>query len=305
VDVLSDAITAMRTGRPHSTHYDLDPPWGMHFASSASGGFHVVLRGTCWLIPEPPQPPVALGPGDVVFVRGTTSHGLADSPSSPLAEFEPGPPDVPYRRAGNAGPGARTAVLCGAYQLDVTRAHPLLAAVPPIIHLPAQVGHHSALRATVDLLGSELDSPGPGSGAMVPALLDTLLISILRAWFAQESVHGATGWGAALRDQAIVAALTAIHERPAHPWTVAELGERAGLSRAAFARRFSALVGQPPLTYLTWWRITTAAHLLRRPDTPLRVVAERSGYASEIAFAAAFKREFGVTPAGYRRRNTA
>jgi AraC-like DNA-binding protein len=140
---------------------------------------------------------------------------------------------------------------------------------------------------------------------MVPALLDTLLISILRAWFAQESVHGApTGWGAALRDPTIVAALTAIHEHPAHPWTVAELGNRAGLSRAAFARRFTALTGQPPLTYLTWWRITTAAHLLRRSDAPLRVIAEQAGYTSQIAFAAAFKHEFGLTPARYRRRDT-
>jgi AraC-like DNA-binding protein len=107
----------------------------------------------------------------------------------------------------------------------------------------------------------------------------------------------------ALTDPAIAAALTAIHDAPDRPWTVAELGARAGLSRAAFANRFTALVGQPPLTYLTWWRMTIAARLLRRSGTPLRVVARRAGYSSDVAFAAAFKREYGITPGRYRTMN--
>jgi AraC-like DNA-binding protein len=107
---------------------------------------------------------------------------------------------------------------------------------------------------------------------------------------------------AALRDRGITAALQAIHGDPAGPWTVEELGRRAGLSRAAFARRFTMLVGQPPLAYLTWWRMTTAGRLLREDDVPLRTVAHRAGYASEFAFAKAFKREYGMAPGQYRRR---
>jgi AraC-like DNA-binding protein len=156
----------------------------------------------------------------------------------------------------------------------------------------------------VELLGGKLDRPLPGIGAIVPALLDTLLLCILRAWFEQRPQHeSATGWAAALNDPAIVAALTGIHHDPAHPWTVEELGSRAGLSRAAFARRFTALIGQPPLTYLTWWRMTTAGQRLRESDAPLRVVARQAGYTSEIAFAAAFKREYGLTPGRYRRHS--
>jgi AraC-like DNA-binding protein len=187
--------------------------------------------------------------------------------------------------------------------LDQTRVHPLLSYVPQIVHLPAQVGHHSSLRAAVDLLGGELARPLPGIGAVVPGLLDTLLLYILRAWLERESRDGnATGWIAALNDPPIAAALTVIHHDPAHPWTVEELGARSGLSRAAFARRFAALIGQPPLTCLTWWRMTIAARLLRESEAPLRVIAARAGYSSEIAFAAAFKRQYRLTPGGYRRR---
>jgi AraC-like DNA-binding protein len=301
VDVLSDAIMAMRTGRPHSTRYDLHAPWGMRFPASTGAGFHVVLQGSCWLIPPRPEPPIALGVGDVVLGRSGMAHGLADSLSSPLTEFQLGPGNVPYSQVRWEGSGPPTVLLCGAYALDQSRTHPLLAEVPPIVHLPARVSHHSSLRAAVELLGSEIARPLPGIDAIVPALLDTLLLYMLRAWFEQESSHeGSTGWVAALSDPAIVVALAAIHQEPAYPWTVAELGTRAGLSRAAFARRFTAQIGQPPLAYVTWWRLTKAAHFLRESDAPLRVVAKRAGYTSEIAFAAAFKREYGLTPARYR-----
>jgi AraC-like DNA-binding protein len=194
--------------------------------------------------------------------------------------------------------------LCGAYQLDPARAHPLLTGLPEIVHLPARPGHRPELRAAVDLLGGELGQRRPGADAIVPALLDTLLLYILRAWLEEQSAHGTgTGWAAALRDPAITAALDSIHRDPAAPWTVERLGIQAGLSRAAFARRFTALVGQPPLTYLTWWRMTIAAHMLHDSDAPLSTVAKKAGYGSEFAFAAAFKRQYGTAPGKYRRQS--
>jgi AraC-like DNA-binding protein len=109
-----------------------------------------------------------------------------------------------------------------------------------------------------------------------------------------------------LADPSIAAALEAIHQQPDHPWTVRELGQRAGLSRAAFSERFVSLVGQPPITYLTWWRLTSAARILRESDIPLAAVADRIGYKSAYAFGNAFKREFGIAPGRYRnRRGTA
>ncbi|GAB3965581.1 AraC family transcriptional regulator [Actinoallomurus acanthiterrae] len=309
MDVLSDVIAVMRTGAPRSAWVEWQAPWGQRFRTvPGAAGFQIVLRGLCWLIPEDGDP-VPLSAGDVVFLPHGGSHGLADVPSTPLAEHTCDPQDDSRfeRRyaappAGRRGDSPTTVTLCGAYQLDAARVHPLLSDLPPLLHLPARLGRHPRLRAAVDLLGAELEEPRPGTDALVPALLDTLLVYILRAWFTEQPVRGGTtGWAAALADPAISTALEAIHREPAYPWTVAELGARAGLSRAAFSRRFTALVGRPPLAYLTWWRLTTAMRLLRSSDAPLHAVARQVGYTSEFAFANAFKREFDVAPGRYRR----
>jgi AraC-like DNA-binding protein len=191
-------------------------------------------------------------------------------------------------------------LLCGAYLLDRSRTHPLLDDLPAVLHLPARVGRHPGLRAAVDLLGDEVERRRPGADAMVTALLDVLLLQILRAWL-DERAEQPSGWAAALADGPVGSALRAVHGDPAHPWSVQELAGRAGLSRSAFARRFAALVGRPPLAYLTWWRMTLAARELRDGDAPLAAVARRVGYASEFAFAHAFKREIGTAPGAFRR----
>jgi AraC-like DNA-binding protein len=311
VDVLSDAVTAMRTGQPHSARVRRPASFGRRFPPVDGAGFHIVLQGSCWLFPSDGAP-IALGVGDVAFLPRGGAHGLADSLSTPLvdtpatslAEIRPVPDDDALRTGQHLAnsPGAATVMLCGAYLLDRSRAHPLLSDLPEVIHLPARVGRHPGLRAAVDLLGGELEQPQPGVDAMVPALLEVLLLHILRAWFDEPSAHvAATGWAAALRDPAVAAGLRAIHGDHGRAWTVEELAARAGLSRAAFARRFATLVGQPPQTYLTWWRMTLAARLLRDGDAPLATVARKVGYTSEFAFAHAFKREYGLAPGGFRR----
>ncbi|UQT56164.1 AraC family transcriptional regulator [Streptomyces durmitorensis] len=307
MDVLSDVIAAMRTGRPHSSIRDAYAPWGVHFDTHEGAGFHVVLQGSAWLIPDREgAEPVQLGPGDVVFLAHGYGHALASDPGAPLERFELEPDGswpAPPERGSVTGEGPATVLLCGAYRLDRARAHPLLSELPEVVHLPARVGAHLSLRAAVELLGAELEEPQPGADIIVSALLDTMLLYILRAWWLRER-HGSghpTGWSAALADPVVAAALGAVHGDPAHPWTVEELGALAGLSRAPFARRFAATVGSPPLAYLTWWRMTTAGRLLREGDLPLRQVAERAGYTSEFAFSKAFKREFGVAPGQYRR----
>jgi AraC-like DNA-binding protein len=306
VDVLSDVIAVMRTGQPRSALARWPGRFGQRFAAGAgSAGFRVVLEGSCWLIPAS-GPPVALGVGVVVFLPHGAEHALADSPTTPLeahacdqaSEQRLGSPPGSDDRPGG------TLTLCGAYQLDPVRAHPLLLDLPEVVHLPARLGRHAELRAAVDLLGTELQRPRLGADALVSALLDLLLLYILRSWFdEQPASEAATGWTAALRDPAVGAALHAIHRDPARPWTVGSLGVHVGLSRAAFARRFTTLVGQPPLAYLTWWRMTSAARLLVDSDAPLGAVATRVGYASEFAFATAFKRQLGAPPGTYRKRH--
>jgi AraC-like DNA-binding protein len=259
----------------------------------------VVLQGSCWLLPSHADP-VPLGVGDVLFLRpGAAEHGVADSPGT---SARPAAPErITDPGSGETNENAEVVLLCGAYRLDQSMAHPLLAELPEFIHLPARVGRYPRLRAATDLLGAELERPSHGSDVVVPALLDTLLLYILRAWYDEQAHRAPSGWAAALADPSISVALRDIHDDPAHPWTVEELAGRAGLSRAAFAKRFAQLVGRSPLAYLTWWRMTTAARALRDTDAPLTAIATRAGYTSEFAFAKAFKREFGIAPGGYRR----
>ncbi|MFF0613349.1 AraC family transcriptional regulator [Nocardia tengchongensis] len=283
VDILGDAVAAMRLGTPHSNRTVRRGHWRTHFpAAGNSAGFHVVLQGSCWLLPDDGDP-IHLQVGDVAFLPRSRGHAIADSPGVD-------------HRSGAADLGPETVLLCGAYALDDSRAHPALAELPDAVHLPARVGQHSPLRAAIDLLGHELDTD-ERSGAIAP-LLEVLLLFMVRAW---HQAHPAdTGWVAALRDPAVHAALQAIHAEPGALWTVQSLATHARVSRSVFAQRFTATLGIGPLTYLTWWRMTRAAKLLRETDLLVRVVAERSGYTSEYAFAKAFKREYGVAPGRFR-----
>jgi AraC-like DNA-binding protein len=298
MDVLTDAITVMRTGRPHSARTEHGGGrWAVRHPPFAGAGFHVVLGGSCRLSTDDGTP-AGLGAGDVVFLPHGSAHTLSDglpgllpvSPTEPLTELRD-----------QAVAGSSVVMLCGAYLLDGARPHPLLNEMPPVVHMPARIGQHASLRTLVDLLGTELTRPAPGADAVVSALLDALLVHMVRAWLDQASDrHPATGWSAALADPAIAAALDHLHADPARHWSVAELAAVAGLSRSAFARRFSDLIGRPPLTYLGWWRMTLAAKLLRETDLPLSSLAKRTGYTSEYAFANAFKREYGIAPGRYR-----
>lgn len=310
MDVLSSVITAMRAGLPRSYQFEGYAPWGRSYPPVPGAGFHIILQGSCWLLPTRDEP-LRLGVGDVVLLPHGQEHGLADSLDTELIVEEkrltecgePCPSTV--FRVGPDGPGEGgppCVMVCGIYELEQARTHPLLEQLPEVIHLPARLGQHPHLRTAVDLLCAELREPRHGSEIIVPATLEVLLLLILRTWFEEQPCREhEVDWAAALRDPAISAALAAIHEAPERRWTVESLGARAGLSRAAFARRFTTLVGQPPLAYLTWWRMTTATRLLQRTDLPVRSIAQKVGYTSEFAFANAFKREYGIAPGAYRR----
>lgn len=292
VDILSETVAAVRTGMPASGLFVRHAPWGRRYPLVPGAGFHIVLQGECWLL-APDSEPVRMGPGDVLFMPRGAAHVIADSPHSAITEVAtPGEPrEIP-------GPGSRTTLLCGAYEVSRSRRHPLLDQLPDFLHLPADPDRSPALRAAVDLLVGELTEPRPGTDAAVPALLDTLLLFVLRSWYEQTET---SGWAGAFADPAVSAALRAIHADPARAWTVPELSAMAGVSRATLARRFAATVGEAPLAYLTRWRMLTAARLLRETDLPIAAIAHRVGYGSEFAFAKAFKREYTLAPGRYRR----
>jgi AraC-like DNA-binding protein len=278
MDVLSDAIGTMRAGRPSMSLVTADPSWQMEVRSFEGARFYVVTAGHVQV--SGPGGTEA-GPGDAVLFPHGTGHALRNTTPEP-AQF-----------------------LSGAYRLDQARPHPLFQDLPDLVSLPARADRYPALQASIDLLRGELGEQLYGGDLVLPALLDVLFVHLIRACLVARAGLHTTGWCVALEDEVIARSLRAVHERPADPWTVESLGAHAGLSRAAFARRFTALVGQPPLTYLTWWRLTTAAQLLQTTDAPLSAVAQRSGYGSVYAFANAFKREYGIPAGQYRQHHRA
>lgn len=187
----------------------------------------------------------------------------------------------------------------------MTSSHPLVASLPDVIHLPADAERGQALEISIRQIIDETADPRATSASIVVALIDVLLLRILQAWHGKLPAEQVAGWAAAVADPAIAPALRAIHGSPAVPWTVETLARQSGLSRAAFARRFNSVLGEPPLAYLTGWRMTMARRLLRETELPLSAIAERTGYGSEFAFAKAFKRESGRAPGSYRLASAA
>lgn len=300
MDVLSDAIAAMRLGQPSSNRLrSRGGGWCTRLDPYDGAGFHIMLRGSCWVLPDGGDP-VLLGPGDAVLLPHGIGHVIADSPADPATAARA----IPFERWREeiVEVDSRTAgfeILCGKYRLDRRGQHPLVEELPALIHLPARIGEHPELRAAIDLLGRELDRRGPGSCIAVPGLLDLLLIYMLRAWMDD---HRTGVWPAALNDPVTAAALRALHTDPSAAWTTDRLAAETAVSRATLARRFTALVGQPPMGYLTWWRLTLAAASLRDTSEPLATIAEQVGYATPYAFSHAFKRQFGTTPGRYREK---
>ncbi|MEU9418911.1 AraC family transcriptional regulator [Streptomyces sp. NPDC048272] len=309
MDVVSDAISTVRTGRPASNRVRVTGSWATRLAPYEGAGFHVVLEGACRLVPDGGEP-VRLGTGDAVLLPHGTGHLIADvradaaslARAAPFEEWRTDGPahrpasDAAHRPSSEAG---AVELLCGKYRLDRSRAHPLMRELPNVVHLPNRVGSHPELRSAIDLLGGELGGRRPGAGIAVPSLLDLLLVYMIRSWMAEDDTGG---WPAALGDPVTATALRALHADPAAPWTNESLAAEAGVSRPTLARRFAALVGRPPMAYLAWWRLTSAAALLRDTPDSLAAIARRVGYGTPYAFSHAFNREFGTTPGRYRER---
>ncbi|MGW7097895.1 AraC family transcriptional regulator [Streptomyces sp. NPDC054883] len=304
MDVVSDAISTVRIGRPSSNRVRVSGSWCTRLAPYDGAGFHVVLEGSCRLLRDDGGP-VLLGAGDAVLLPHGAGHVLADSRAGdgdrgravPFEDWADG--KYPTRAAAGRGSESTVQLLCGKYRLDRSRMHPLMGELPAVVHLPNRVGAHPELRSAIDLLGGELGDQRPGACIAVPSLLDLLLVYMIRSWMA-DAATGA--WPAVLGDPVAAAALRALHSDPAAAWTNDRLAAEAGVSRPTLARRFTALVGRPPMAYLTWWRLTLAATLLRDTPDPLTAIARRVGYGTPYAFSHAFNREFGTTPGRYRDR---
>ena len=301
MDVLADVLSAMRLGGTRLDQLAASAPWAVRLPEADIAAFHVVTQGTCW-VTVPRYPPVQLVPGDVALVPAGASHVISSGPRikarayEDLAAERPSPPTSFGGRLELPGGGPLTKLMCGGYRYQRGGAHLVLSLLPPIVHVPATPAV-SPLAATLPMLASELLTDEPGAQTVVDRLVDILFVHILRAWAAQDDrAH----WLTALRDPCIAKALSAMHEQPARAWTVADLAQLAGLSRAVFAQRFTDMVGEPPLTYLTRWRMDLAARRLRATNESLAAVARSVGYTSEFAFSRAFSRVRGIPPSVHR-----
>lgn len=285
----------------------LEPPWSLRIQDQAPLTLVVVLRGDAWVVPDDGEP-APLRTGDVSIIRGPDSYTVADDPDTPPdVVIHPGQRcatpdgtdvsqamDLGVRTWGNS-PDGSTVVLTGTYQMHGEISGRLLRALPALLVLPEDAG----ISALISMLGDEIARDHPGQEAVLDRLLDLLLITSLRIWFSR-SESDPPAWYQAQADPVVGRALRMLHNHPDHPWTVAVLAAQTGVSRASFARRFTDLVGEPPMTFLTGWRIAMAADLLREPETTVGSAARQVGYGSAFALSTAFKRVRGVSPQTFR-----
>jgi AraC-like DNA-binding protein len=302
-----DAVAALLDGPRARDAFmlrtSMDPPWGLRVQDEAPLTVTALVRGHAWIVADDGEP-VYLAPGGVAINRGPDPYTVADTPTTPPEIIiHPGgrceTPDgrelmdemsLGVRTWGNAAEG-ETVMLVGTYLMDGEVSQRLLRALPPLIVLAEDEWDCPV----IPLLADEIVKDEPGQ----EAVLDRLLIAVLRAWFARPEAD-APDWYRAYGDPVVGHALRLLHHNPSHQWTVAELAHETGLSRAALARRFNDLVGEPPMSFLTSWRIALAADLLREPGTTIGSVADQVGYGSPFALSAAFKRVRGVSPAQHR-----
>lgn len=285
----------------------LDPPWSLRIQDEAPLTLIAVARGTAWMAPDS-SGACRLGPGDVAVVRGPDPYLVADDATTPAqVVVHPGQrcttPDgedlsqtmLLGVRTWGTSPAGSTVMLIGTYESCGDISEGLLSALPTLTVMRAA----DWTCPLVPLLADEIVKDEPGQDAVLDRLLDLLLIATLRAWFARPEADP-PAWYKAHTDPVVGPALRLLHGDPARRWTVATLAAETGVSRAALARRFTDVVGEPPMTFLTRWRLALAADLLRDPDLTITAVADRVGYGTPFALSAAFKRVRGVSPREHR-----
>ncbi len=186
--------------------------------------------------------------------------------------------------------------MCGGLRLDHPIARRLVEALPPIVHMrPTRSGRSAGPFAAIDLLADEMEHGGTGSGAVISRLCDVVVLQAIRSWVSSEEAAGSR-WLAAMSDPQIGPALAALHRYPEQRWAVSSLAAHALMSRSAFAARFTEVVGQSAMRYLTDLRMQLALDLLRRTDRSVSEVAAAVGYDSEASFSRVFKRVMGTSP---------
>jgi AraC-like DNA-binding protein len=295
-DPLGEALHLVRMNGAFYCRSELSAPWGLTLPPMPGYiWFHVVTAGAVWL-----DDAHHIGPGDLALVPHGGGHALRSEPGTDapgILDLEREEVSERYEILRHGGGGAKTMLICGAVRFDHPAARDLVTVLPDVVHIEAGTEWiQSALR----LMGAEARALRPGGEAVITRLADILVIQAIRAWLETDPA-ARTGWLGALQDPQIGRAISLIQREPARDWTVASLARELAMSRSAFAARFTELVGEPVMQYVTRWRMNVAFDALRDGGATVGELAARLGYRSEAAFARAFKRVVGVPPGAVRR----
>jgi AraC-like DNA-binding protein len=326
LDPLSDILRSVRLRGAIFYYVSFGDEWAAETPASADLAralmpgaehvlaYHLIAKGGGWAATER-ESPVRLAEGDIVMFPRGDAHVISSAPGlhaqhddsdwRVTTRDDPKPITVAFHR-GVLRPGAPlpaieagTVVVCGFIACDLKPFNPLIASLPRLLHLPATgvaawVGH------LLDQAVAESRGRRAGSAVVLERVSEVVFVDAARRYL-ENLPDGASGWLAALRDRHVGRAIALMHEKPAEPWTVDALGQQVGLSRSALHERFVQLAGQPPMQYLTNWRMQLGAGLLRDGHAKVAAIAQEVGYESEAAFARAFKRAMGTPPAAWRR----
>jgi AraC-like DNA-binding protein len=313
VDPLSSVLRAVRlTGAiffdvAASSPWVAETPRGATIVADVMPGaqhlisYHVVTKGTCFgSLPD--GPPIQLEAGDVIVFPHGDAHVLGSAPGlrgSPNLALYRRPVDhpLPFSLVQGSGGEETAHVVCGFLGCDARPFNPLLATLPPLLHVSERdAPRGGVLGHFVELARSESTSQRAGAECVLGKLSELMFVEVVRR-YVEGLPPEQTGWLAALRDPSVGKSLGLLHANPAHPWTIEELARKVGLARSSLAERFAHLVGHPPMQYLTSWRLQLAARLLAEGALTVAAVAAEVGYQSEAAFSRAFRKATGVPPA--------
>ncbi len=304
MDTLSQLLDDIHLAGVEFRYLQAGRPWGFAFRAEGLASFHLVLSGAAMLLLEG-ETPLRLEAGDMAIVTSGRDHEVVDVEGPPLGELE----NLAASVRGHGlepvvigGEGALANLLSARFSFDADLARPLLSALPSVLLLRGLNERPPEwLRIGLEFLAQE-GNGRPGRQTIVNRVGDILFIECVRD-YVESLPAGANNWLLALRDPALSAVLSAIHQEPERPWTVPELARLACLSRSAFADRFGNVMGKPPLTYLVEHRMRLAVWQLRHTRQPVCRIAEMVGYASETAFSQAFKRIYGSSPSRFRQQS--
>jgi AraC-like DNA-binding protein len=299
VDILQEHLIRARASGGVFARSTAVPPWGIRFPGTIQLAVHAVVRGHAWLWTDHGSEPLELAPGDLALVRGGPDHFVAHELGARCvlpSEFR----SLPDGDAALSAPGSAM-FLCGAYRFAGDIGRGLVAALPPVLSLPASVD--DPIHQVLTLLSREMTLTEPGKQTVLDRLLDVLVVLGLRAGLTRSET--APPWFRAASDPRLSPALEAVYASAGKPWTVDDLARLCNMSRATFARVFQYAFGQAPMQYLADWRMTLARDLLLAQETTLEEIAAQTGYSSVYAFGAAFRRHHGEPPRRWQARELA